>query len=152
MSIEEKNMIMRFITSMENLILGMQQVDASCMEAYRDVTKREYALLVMMGKADAMIMREVADFLQVPVSTATGIIDKLIDKGYVIREYSPEDRRIIKVKLSEEGKSIYLTLKDKLFFFGKSLLQYFSEDEKEMFVKLLDKASANTSHIKMEKV
>lgn len=152
MSTEEKNMIMRFITSMENLILGMQQVDASCMEAYRDVTKREYALLVMMGKADAMIMREVADFLQVPVSTATGIIDKLIDKGYVIREYSPEDRRIIKVKLSEEGKSIYLTLKDKLYFFGKSLLQFFSEDEKETFVKLLDKASASTSHIKMEKV
>ena len=147
----DNNLVNEFISSMEDLMIGMQQVDVSCMEAYQDVSKREFALLVTMGKRESMIMREVADFLQIPVSTATGIIDKLIEKGYVIRDYSPIDRRIVIVKLSEEGKSIYLTMKDKLFTFGKCTLEFFSDEEKITLTKLLNKAAENTFLMKMGK-
>ena len=151
MGLERKDIVLEFIMGLENLILGMQQVDASCLEAYKDVSKKEYTLLVMIGKSASMIMREVADFLQIPVSTATGIIDKLIEKGYVTREYSPEDRRIVIVRLSDEGKSIYLTLKEKLYCYGEVLLHEFDREEKDLFVKLIKKASQRSSGIKLEK-
>ena len=152
MSIGKKDIVLEFIMGLESLILGMQQVDASCLEAYKDVSKKEYTLLVMIGKSESMIMREVADFLQIPVSTATGIIDKLIEKGYVVREYSPEDRRIVIVRLSDEGKSIYLTLKEKLYCYGKALLQEFDDEERSLFIKLINKASGHSSGVRLEKV
>ena len=137
----KKDTVYEFISALEGLMISMQNVDASCMEAYEDVSKREFTLLIMLGKSEEMIMREIADFLQIPMSTATGILDRLIDKGYVSRDYSAGDRRIVLVRLSKEGKSIYQTLSRKLYSYGKDILKNFSEKEKEIFVKLMKKAS-----------
>lgn len=137
----KKDTIYEFISALEGLMISMQNVDASCMEAYEDVTKREFTLLIMLGKSEQMIMREVADFLQIPMSTATGIIDRLIEKGYVSRDYSSGDRRVVLIRLSKEGKSIYQTLTRKLYSFGKTTLKNFTEKEQETFIRLMKKAS-----------
>lgn len=131
----------QFIIAFENLILKMQQVDTSCLEAYGDVTKREFNLLTMLGKSEKMIMKEVADFLGVPVSSATAIVDKLAEKGYLRRVHSPNDRRIIEVVLSDEGKSIYLSMKSKMKSFARNIMDKLEESEKTKFIYLLKKAS-----------
>ena len=119
----------------------MQQVDTSCLEAYGDVTKREFNLLTMLGKSEKMIMKEVADFLGVPVSSATAIVDKLAEKGYLRRVHSPNDRRIIVVVLSDEGKSFYLSMKSKMKSFARNIMGKLEESEKTKFIYLLKKAS-----------
>ncbi len=152
MNKEKIELVKDFVCALENLVMGMQQVDSSCMEAYKEVTKRDFALLIMLGKSDAMIMREIADFLQVPLSTATGIVDKLIEKGYVERQFSPEDRRIILIRLNKEGKAIYLTLQSKLNYFGTMLLKGFSDGDKIRFTQYMVKAAEATSHLRFEKI
>ena len=150
MSTDERNQIERFIDGIEGLMLGMQQVDSSCIVAFGQITKREFGLCVMLGKQQKMIMREVAEFLQVPMSTATGIVDKLIEKGLVKRDYSPEDRRIVMIGLSEEGTAIYKMLMEKLFDFGKAILENFNREDRERFIEYLERAT--TSTLKMERV
>jgi len=150
MSSEETDIVERFIDGIEGLMIGMQQVDNSCIMAFGQITKRDFGLCCCLGKQKKMIMREVAEFLQVPMSTATGIVDKLIEKGLVIRDYSAEDRRIVMISLSEEGASIYNMLNDRLFQYGKALLSNFSAEEKEQFVSLMQRASVATS--KMERM
>ena len=132
----------KFIVAFETLILKMQQVDITCLEAYGDVTKREFNLLIMLGKSGKMIMKEVADCLGVPVSTATTIIDKLIEKGYLKRIHPPTDRRIIVVVLSDEGKSIYLSLRSKMKSFARDVMNKLEGSEKTKFVYLLEKVAA----------
>jgi MarR family transcriptional regulator, organic hydroperoxide resistance regulator len=39
-------------------------------------------------------------------STITGVVDRLEKKGYVLRDREQEDRRVIKVQLTPEGKSL----------------------------------------------
>ncbi len=129
-----------FVKAMEGLMLGMQEIDSSCMEAYTDVTKREFSLLVMMGRSGSMIMREIAGFLKVPLSTATGIIDKLIQKGYVVRDTSPDDRRIIIVQLSAEGRNIYNSLQEKMYCMCEQLLESFSREDRTQFVDYMNRA------------
>lgn len=150
MGSEEKNQVDRFIYGLEGLMLGMQQVDSSCMEAFGQITKREFGLCIMLGKEQNMIMREVAEFLQVPMSTATGIVDKLIEKGVVKRDYSPEDRRIVIIGLSKEGAEIYNTLKESLFQYGAAVMEHFNHEEKEQFISFMERAMIATS--KMERV
>ncbi|MEM9327591.1 MAG: MarR family transcriptional regulator [Bacteroidota bacterium] len=141
MSQEEKAQVDRFINGLQDMILGMQRVDSTCMEAFGPITKRDFGLCVMLGQQKRMIMREVAEFLQVPMSTATGIIDKLIEKGLVKRDYSPEDRRIVMVELSKQGCDIYDMLKEKLFLFGQGVLEEFDPEEKEQFIGYMVRAA-----------
>ncbi len=150
MSSAEKEIVERFITGLQGLMLGMQQVDMSCMEAFGSISKRDFGLCIMLGKEEKMIMREVAEFLQVPMSTATGIVDKLIERGLVVRDYSPEDRRIVIVSLSREGTEIYQMLRERLFFYGTSILDNFHSDEQHQFVALMERACDCTA--KMEKI
>ncbi len=131
----------KFVTAFESLVLRMQQIDTNCLRTYGDVTKREFNLLIMLGRSEKMIMREVADFLCVPVSTATTIIDKLDEKGYLKRMHSSTDRRTIVVALNEEGRSIYLSLRKKLKSFGGEVMNKLDENEKTKFIDLLGKVA-----------
>ena len=130
----EDETIGRFIDGMQGMFVKMQEIDNRCMQAAKDISKREFILLVLIGKSSGMIMREVADHLQIPMSTATGIVDKLVEKDYLRRQYSPEDRRIVKVELSSAGKEVYQLVNDSMYIFSKTTLCKFSEEDQEKFI------------------
>jgi len=45
---------------------------------------------------------DLAAALYLPMSTMTGVLDKMVEKGIVFRENSTEDRRVIIIKLKPE--------------------------------------------------
>ena len=45
---------------------------------------------------------ELAADLFLPLSTLTGIIDKMVDRGIILRERNVEDRRVVTIKLHPE--------------------------------------------------
>lgn len=45
---------------------------------------------------------DLAAALSLPMSTMTGVLDKMVEKGIVFRENSTEDRRVIIIKLKPE--------------------------------------------------
>lgn len=49
-------------------------------------------------------MSELASSLGVTLATATGVVDRLVEKGYVVREGLPGDRRVVLCRLSNEGQ------------------------------------------------
>lgn len=138
-----KDKIKAFITSVQSMGHTMSCVTGECMMEYSDISKREFTFLISLGKQKQMIMREVADFLMTPMSTATGIIDKLITKGYVVREYSPEDRRIVIVKLSEMGLKMYNSMEVKMYEFGEKALMDLSDKEAAVLTDLLNKSASS---------
>jgi DNA-binding MarR family transcriptional regulator len=52
-------------------------------------------------------MSELAAALRVRLSTITGVIDQLEDKGLVERTDHPEDRRSLHVRLTVKGRNLY---------------------------------------------
>src|SRR5580704_7175786 len=52
-------------------------------------------------------MGELAAHLDVRLSTMTGVIDQLEEKGLVERVYHPEDRRSLQVALTANGHTLY---------------------------------------------
>ena len=85
----------RFLQKHENEI--MQTLEA-------DLTLRELKVIVFLGQKSPCIMREIADYMGLAVSTLTGIMDRLVQKGLVVRERPEEDRRIVKVELTVIGR------------------------------------------------
>lgn len=83
-------------------VAQMQQQDG-----LTDLNKQESNVIFKLGEVGAMIMRELAETLRLHVSTMPGIVDKLTEKGFVERERPEDDRRIVRVDLTEKGANAY---------------------------------------------
>lgn len=64
-----------------------------------------FIIYVLQHKKTEIKAGDLAAELFLPLSTLTGIIDKMIDKGIVLRKRSDTDRRVVIIELNPEFKS-----------------------------------------------
>lgn len=84
-------------------------------------------------------MSKLAKKLGVGFSTATGIIDRLIEKKLVTRERNHGDRRVVKVSLTKKGeKTVFDYQKQKKEVIEK-MMNMLSVKEQEDFILILEK-------------
>jgi DNA-binding MarR family transcriptional regulator len=62
-------------------------------------------ILSMLDRHGEMPMSRLAEMLDVSLSNASGVIDRLEDRGLVERVRVPDDRRIVLVRLSSDGRA-----------------------------------------------
>ncbi|MEO9483667.1 MAG: MarR family transcriptional regulator [Ekhidna sp.] len=130
----------RFSEAFVNLMIKMEEVDDWCVQATKDITKQELLLIGFIGEHVNVIMRDVAEFLDVPFSTATGIVDKLVSKDYLKRFNSEDDRRVVMVCLAKEkGQSTHKMMIRKKKEMSEQVQQTLNETEREHLVTLLEK-------------
>lgn len=70
------------------------------------ITLPQLLILDFLLRQGESRMTDIARFMQVTTPAMTGIIERLVRDGYVTRVYHPEDRRIIKVKLTTKGRAL----------------------------------------------
>ena len=133
----------KFTESLETLLMKMQEADNTCMELTKDLSKREFAVLTFVGKHNEVIMRQIADYLSIPVSTTTGVVDKMVEKGYLKRYHSDEDRRTIKIALSKYGMDSFNLLMGTLHTMVQTMLMGLEDKDQTTLVELFSKISDN---------
>jgi DNA-binding MarR family transcriptional regulator len=57
----------------------------------------------------------------------------------VVRNRSEQDRRVVEVEMSEYGKKLQASYRDKRRFMARSWLEPLTGNEREVFLKLMDK-------------
>lgn len=62
--------------------------------------------LAEIGEAQSITVSELANSMSIHQSTASNLIDKLEDKGYISRVRGEQDRRIVNLELTDFGKEI----------------------------------------------
>jgi DNA-binding MarR family transcriptional regulator len=82
-------------------------------------------------------MSEVAGALRVRLSTITGVIDQLEDKGLVERTDHPDDRRSLHVRLTGDGRSLYRTAHEAFLSHLKPLLDKRGGPDRENLLAFL---------------
>jgi MarR family transcriptional regulator, organic hydroperoxide resistance regulator len=70
------------------------------------LTTPQMLCLDILSKSNDMILKDLAQTINLGESTVNGIIDRLEAKKYVIRVRSEKDRRKVYLKISPEGKDI----------------------------------------------
>ncbi len=68
---------------------------------FKDLSISEIHTIEAIGLYEEKTMSEVAARLEITTGTLTTAIDKLIKKGYVERNRSETDRRIVNIKLTK---------------------------------------------------
>jgi len=67
------------------------------------VSMAQFHIAVTLQRNGVMTMGRLADLLGVSLSNASGLIDRLEERGYVERTRVPEDRRIVMVRITDAG-------------------------------------------------
>lgn len=63
-------------------------------------------VLMLVDDEGAMPMRGLAEALDVSQASATGIVDRMEQRGLVARERDEQDRRVIRVGITEAGQAL----------------------------------------------
>lgn len=71
-----------------------------------NVSPLQFHILGMLNEKTSMTMTELANDMLISKQQLTPMIDKLIDGNFVVRENDKDDRRIIKISLTDEGREL----------------------------------------------
>jgi len=88
---------------------------------------------------EPLTMGELSSELEVPLSTATRIVDGLVQAGMVERVNDLSDRRVVRVGMSENGYELYLAGMAYNRQRMAKLLNVFTAEEQEQLLKLMNK-------------
>ena len=75
---------------------------------FSDITNNDMHVIDAIGIDRPKNMSSIARELSVTVGTLTISVNSLVKKGYVVRNRSSEDRRVVFISLSEKGVKAYL--------------------------------------------
>lgn len=76
-------------------------------ELYKEnITLPQILVLQFLHTKGESKMTDLAHFMEVSTAAMTGIVDRLVRDGYVVRVYEPQDRRIVKIKLTNRGNEL----------------------------------------------
>jgi DNA-binding MarR family transcriptional regulator len=71
-----------------------------------EVTMPQLKTLMLLYGMGHATMGELADSLGIGVSTVTGIVDRLVEHGLVVRAEDPRDRRVVVGRLTRSGHEV----------------------------------------------
>lgn len=70
------------------------------------ITGPQLGALRFISLEPGISMNRLSERLYLHVSTVSGIVDRLVKRGYVSRDRSSEDRRVIRLKVTGTGKKV----------------------------------------------
>ncbi|MEW8955560.1 MarR family winged helix-turn-helix transcriptional regulator [Clostridium sp.] len=134
------NVLNELLVDLFNDILKIEQ-NALQEGHFKDLSVTEIHTIEAIGMYEGRSMSEVADKLNITVGTLTTAINKLIKKGYVDRKRLEEDKRVVLIELTKQGKLAY-RIHEK---FHKDMIREtisgLSEEEEHILINSLEKLS-----------
>ena len=94
------------IVSQFRASLGELRCVASERLVRHGVSMSHLHVMTMLERHGDLPMSRVAELLDVSDSNATGLIDRMEERGFVERVRHPDDRRVVLVRVSDHGRQI----------------------------------------------
>lgn len=70
------------------------------------VSMSQLHVMSMLERHGDMTMSRLADMIDISLSNATGLIDRMEERGFVVRARVPDDRRVVLVTLTDAGRKL----------------------------------------------
>jgi Transcriptional regulators len=115
--------------------------------AFRDLSITEIHTIEAVGLYGSKTMSEISTALEITMGTLTTAVDKLIKKGYLERNRSNTDRRIVNVSLSKKGKLAYRIHEKFHLDMVQEIMLDFTPEEEEILLTALSKLNNHLKEI-----
>ncbi|MDR0300524.1 MAG: MarR family transcriptional regulator [Streptococcaceae bacterium] len=134
----EYDRINNYLTDIFNRVLIIEE-DALKNSKFSNLTVKEMNTIDVIGSKTIAIASEIAEKLMVTISTVTTAINNLERKGYVVRERSAQDRRVVHISLTRQGQLVYRIHRK----FHKAMVNRFVQGISDEDTKILSVALKN---------
>ena len=99
--------------------------------------------VALARQPEPLSMGELSKALDVPLSTATRIMDWWVKRGYAERSPDAQDRRVVRVALTKSGRDLLKAVNKLMRQRVEQVLRHFTPEERETLVVLLHKLVAS---------
>jgi DNA-binding MarR family transcriptional regulator len=103
------------------------------------LTTSQFFLLIALYEENGILISKLAEKVALDKATLTGIIDRLERDGFVERRDDPKDRRAIRVYLTPKAESLREELLEIYHRNNSRFLSVLSEEEREVFERVVQK-------------
>lgn len=124
-----------------NLFNHVMDVESSAVitEEFKDITNNDMHIIEAVGVEAPRNMSDIAKRLKVTVGTLTTNMNGLEKKGYIVRERSTQDKRVVLVTLTERGRKAFFHHRDFHKNMIKSVVVGLDDNEKRLLYRCLVK-------------
>ena len=95
-----------------------------------DIPRGQAGLLCVVAKQDGLTQTEIADQLSVQGATVTNMLQRLEEAGLVRRQRDPEDNRLVRVYMTEAGRSKESSINEQFGSMQELIFKGISEKER----------------------
>lgn len=131
-----KRSINELLVNLFNHVMDME-AKAVITEGYRDISNNDLHIIEAIGVEEPRNMSVIAGRLTVTVSTLTTNMNGLEKKGYIRRERSQEDKRVVYATLTEKGRKAFYHHRDFHKKMIRAIVKDLNEDEMEILYRCL---------------
>lgn len=103
-----------------------------------DLAKGQYAYLVRICENPGIIQERIAEMLKVDRTTASRAIQKLQQSGFISKENSPKNKKVLLLFPTKKGQEVYEILLEEENYSNKIALQNISVKDQEILLSLLE--------------
>lgn len=106
-----------------------------------NLTPPQYHVLKYLLTKGPTKVKELAEKMDVKPSAITVMIDRLVQNNYVVRHHDSDDRRVIYISVTDEGKRVLQTIKKRHKATLQRYLVHLDKQELEAFADTFEKLS-----------
>ncbi len=103
-------------------------------------------MFIIGGRMDGVTVTELAEKLEVTPGAISQFVDALVEKGLVTREGDPDDRRLVRLKLSDAARGHYEKLRRDYLASVTRVFGVLSDDELRQLIRIFEKVGASHGH------
>ena len=103
------------------------------------ITLQQFLVLAILDKEGQTKMKNLAQFMHVTTADMTGLVERLVKSGYVVRVFLPEDRRVIKIQLTPEGRGLVKRVTQEKKKMVMRIFGKISEQDRQDYLGILER-------------
>ncbi len=107
--------------------------------------RSEIAVIDTLGAEGPIVMGQLARRVRLPLSTATRIVDRLVERKMVQRERLEDNRRVVQVRLAQLGLRFYRGALHGRIAGAQRMLRALDGSERRELVRLIRKIADSAS-------
>ena len=132
-----KDLILEFTRSFRYLVRSVRQDFAVDFEGY--IPFNEFTVLRALEDERTLRVSDVARRLNATNSYVTLTSEKLVKKGYIVRERTDADRRTVYLTLTDEGLSLVKKMDEIVYAYFNKTFGDISNEEMMTVIQILEK-------------
>jgi DNA-binding MarR family transcriptional regulator len=103
---------------------------------YADLHANDIGLFEVLAAPETWTVRRIAEALAAPISTISSALDRLERQNLIARYRIPEDRRVVRIELTERGQRLAGRLRKAHVENCRLMLAQLNQDQREEFLRL----------------